>query len=370
MPNTEFAIIGGGLAGAATAYHLTRLGARDVVILEQEEVPGLHSSGRNAAILRVVVAGRAIAALAREGGEFIRRTPPDWDEPVELHACGSLLTGARASLERVAADTPPEELEHLQVAWWSPEACVRRVPLLEGAAFETGLWCPLDGVMDVAGLLQGYLRESRKLGARLVTRCEVRAVETRNGRVTGVDTSEGLFETANVVNAAGAWAREIGRMAGAVDAPIVPHRRHLFSTGPMPEVDRDWPLVWDPSREVYFRPESGGLLLSPCDEAPAPPGIPAADPAVLEDLGRKLTSFFPRLSDLSIQHAWAGLRSFTPDHLFVIGWDPLVRGFFWVAGLGGHGVTTSPAYGRLAAQLLSGRDAPDAAPFSPRRFLP
>ncbi len=370
MPRPEFVIIGGGLAGAATAYHLARLGARDILLLEQEDTAGLHSSGRNAAILRVVVAGREVAALAREGGTFIRHTPASWDEPIGFHPCGSLLTGTRAALERVAADTPPQERECLGVAWWSPEDCVARVPLLEGSRFETGLWCPLDGVIDVAGLLQGFLHEAHKLGARLVTRCAVRGIAVRDGRVEGVETSEGFFATGVLVNAAGAWARAIATMAGAVDAPIVPYRRHLFSTGPLPGVDPGWPVVWDPTREVYFRPESGGLLLSPCDETPAPAGIPPVDPAALEDLGGKLTAHFPRLADVPIRHSWAGLRSFTPDHRFVIGPDPLVKGFFWVAGLGGHGVTTSPAFGRIAAELLTGRDVPEASPFFPERFLP
>ncbi len=368
MDTYDVIVIGGGLAGAATAYQLTRRAPRRVAILEQEQMPGMHSSGRNAAILRVVVAGAEVAALAREGGAFIRRTPEDWDEPVGFHPCGSLLTGKRATLERVAADTPPAELDALEVAWWTPEAARRKVTLLDGSVFEAALWCPRDGVIDVAGLLAGYLREGKKHGVRLLTGHRVREFTLDGGSVTGVETDGGTLKAPWVVNAAGSWAREVGRRAGGVDAPMVPHRRHLFDTGPLPQSDPSLPVVWDPSFQVYFRPESGGFLLSPCDEAPAEPGIPPTDPSVLDDLAAKLTRHFPALADVPIRHGWAGLRTFTPDHRFVIGPDPRRRGLFWVAGLGGHGVTTSAAVGRLAAQLLDGVDAPEGAAFSPARF--
>ncbi len=312
MESAEFVIIGGGLAGAAAAYHLAREGATGVVVLEKESVPGVHSSGRNAAILRVVVAGREVAALARDGGAFIRDTPSDWQEPIGFIPSGSLLTGGREALEAMVADTPGDALAELEVEWWSPERARARVDLLRGAEFEAALWCPRDGVIEVAGLLAGYLREGRRRGVRILTGTEVRSIRVRDGAVEGVETNHGFIRTPAVVNAAGPWGREVARMAGAVDAPITPFRRHLYDSGPLAWVDRNLPVVWNPTSGVYFRPESGGLLLSPCDETSAEPGVPAVDPAVLEQLAEKLSRHFPALADVPVRRGWAGLRTFPP----------------------------------------------------------
>jgi D-arginine dehydrogenase len=126
--------------------------------------------------------------------------------------------------------------------------------------------------------------------------------------------------------------------------------------------------VWHLDEGVYFRPESGGLLLSPCDETPSQPGVPAVDPLAAESLAVKLPRAFPRLAAVTVALAWAGLRTFAADRLPVIGPDPRVEGFFWIAGLGGHGVTTSLSAGELAAKLLLEPRRDAGNPFSPARF--
>ena len=138
--------------------------------------------------------------------------------------------------------------------------------------------------------------------------------------------------------------------------------------GPLPRARADWPFVWDVAHDVYFRPESGGLLLSPCDESELPPGIPDVDPAAIDLLHRKLSHHLPALADVPLARTWAGLRTFAPDKRFVIGPDPLLPGFFWAAGLGGHGVTTSHAAGALAAELVERPESDAGNPFSPARF--
>ena len=139
-------------------------------------------------------------------------------------------------------------------------------------------------------------------------------------------------------------------------------------TGPLRDVSREWPFVWDVSREVYFRPESDGLLLSPCDASEAPPGVPETDPAAADLLHEKLSLAFPSLSDVPLARTWAGLRIFSPDGRFMIGPDPALQGFFWAAALGGHGVTTSSAVGALAADLVQHPERDASNPFSPGRF--
>ena len=367
MESAEYVIIGAGLAGAATAYQLTQAGADGVLIVEQEDAPGIHSSGRNAAMIRQLTPDAQIAVLAREGADFVRRLPSHWDEPVQFDANGSLLLGLGPAARSLTRDLTEALRAGLQAEWRTADQCLAQVPVLEGAEFEGGVWCPTDGVVDAAGLLQGYLREARKRGARLSLRCAVEGFDIRNGRVEEVRSSEGLIRCKTVINAAGAWAGEIARRAGASDLPLAPYRRHLFVSGPLDWVKRDWPFVWDVAHEVYFRPEPPGLLLSPCDEAVVPPGMPAEDSAAVELLGQKLERHLPRLANITISRSWAGLRTQASDHKFVIGWDRAVEGFFWVAALGGHGVTASASVGSLAARLLLGRPV-EKNPFDPARF--
>ncbi|MFQ5896464.1 MAG: NAD(P)/FAD-dependent oxidoreductase, partial [Nitrospinota bacterium] len=250
---------------------------------------------------------------------------------------------------------------------WAAE----RVPVLEGAEFEGALWCPSDGVVDIQGLLRGFLEGARAGGAEVWLGCELKAVEVRNGRAAAAETGAGRVETGCLINAAGAWAGPVGEMAGAARLPLRPCRRHLFRTGSLSWAAPDWPLVWDVDDSHYFRPEAGGLLLSACDEEEHPPSLPDVEAAMAEVLREKLRRKVPRLQWLRFEASWACLRTLTPDDRFVVGWDPEVQGFFWAAGLGGHGATCSGALGEMAASLILGRKDPFGLgpSFDPARFL-
>ena len=368
IADARIVVIGGGIAGATTAYHLAQHGATHISILERERTCGYHASGRNAAMIRQVTSSLPVTAMAREGALFFVNPPADWEVPLSFRQTGSLLLasgGAMAELERFVAVAGTFGIP---VEFWSRERAIDRVPILEDAVLDGALWSPTDGVIDVHALLEGYLHGMRSAGGQVRTDVRATGFQFRGGRISAVETGDSAIAADIVINAAGAWASEIGRMAGATSLPLRPCRRHLLSTGPAEGVDPEWPFVWDVAHEFYFRPESGGLLLSPCDEEEFTPSDAPADPAFQVALAEKLHQFAPRLLEFRIQTAWAGLRTLTPDGRFVIGWDPLIENFFWVAGLGGHGVTTSPAYGKLAAQIIAG-DRPDGADgLAPGRF--
>ena len=363
-------VVGAGFAGAATAFHLTRMGMERVTILEQEDVAGMHASGRNAAMVRQVVPHEPVAALARGGAAFLRHLPPDWPLETRFEQNGSFLLASAGDSERVKRDGARSSERGAPAEWWPIERIVEAVPILEGSPAAGGLWCPTDGVVDIHSLLHGYLKAAASAGARLRTSSALRRVVVRQGRVCAVQTGSEEIAADVVVNAAGAWARQIGQLAGASPIPLVPYRRHLFVTEPLDWVEPGWPIVWDLSQNLYFRPESGGLLLCPCDEAAQEPGPAADDPAALQMLADKVTRCYPRLSDLPIRRSWAGLRTLAPDGRLVVGWDASVEGFFWLAGLAGHGVAASYSVGLLAASLVV-QESPGAAPaaFSPGRFL-
>lgn len=364
----DYVIIGAGLAGMSTAWGLGLLGEHDVVILEKEDFPGMHSSGRNAAMIRQITGGGDVQLMARLGARFFAGHAPGWDEKPPFRRSGSILTAGTAGWPKLQKQAAASRDTGVKLELWEPERIRETVPCTADGDLAGGVFCPGDGVTDTDALLQGFWNAARRGGARLVTSCEVRNIGLRNGRIDGVETSRGFIETRKVVNAAGPWAGMVGRMAGAVDIEFTPLRRHLYFTGELDWADRDWPFVWDLERELYFRPESGGLLLSPCDESPAEPALPLVDDSVQDVLAEKLSAAFPRLLDAPIARGWAGLRTFAPDRAFVLGHDHLADGFYWVAALGGHGVTTSPSVGRMAAEDISGKGGTAPSAFSPARF--
>jgi glycine/D-amino acid oxidase-like deaminating enzyme len=367
--SAQIAIIGAGLAGAATAFWLTQRGVRDVLLLEQEAAPGVHASGRNAAMVRQVVPDPEVASMARQGAAFIRQVAEAQPRRTLFSQTGSLLLGCGPEWASLRHDAEVAQQAGLAVECLGVSAVIRRVPVLTDAEFEGALWCPSDGVVEVAWLLDWFLEEAQRQGARLKTECPVTGLEIQSERIVGVRTAEGAIGCSLVVNATGAWAGEVGRLAGAAPITLTPYRRHLYVTEPLAWVDRSWPFVWDLTHDLYFRPESGGLLLCPCDEVPWPPGIPPVDPTVTDHVAERLPRYFPALKEVSIRQSWAGLPTFASDRRSVIGWDPLRDGFFWVAGLGGHGVTVSGAVGALAADLIVTGCKMSGGPFDPARFV-
>ena len=363
-------VVGAGFAGAAVAFHLTRLGMERVTILEQEEVPGMHASGRNAAMVRQVVPRESIGALARGGAAFLRQLPSDWPLETRFEQNGSFLLASARDSAKLKQDGARTREFGVPTEWWPMERILEAVPILAGSPAEGGVWCPSDGVVDIHSLLHGYLKAASAAGAQLRTSSPLRQIVVRQGKIRAVQTESEELKAEVVINAAGAWAQQIGHLAGASPVPLVPYRRHLFVTKPLGWIKPQWPIVWDLSQDLYFRPESGGLLLCPCDEEAQRPGTAADDPAALQMLADKVTRNYPKLSDLPIRRSWAGLRTLTPDGEFTVGWDSSLEGFFWLAGLGGHGVTVSYSVGLLAASLVVQKTPnPAAAPFWPGRFL-
>lgn len=321
--DADIVIVGAGLAGAATAYHLARRSDDRILILEKEDVAGAHSSGRSAAIVRVGAVEPGVRGLIEEGGRAIRE-----GTLAEFDRHGIVLLG----------------LGDDDVRPMFPRARGR------------GLWFPDDGIVDVAALLHSYLA-----GLDISFNTSVESWRRAADRIL-LRTSRGEISCRILVNAAGPWAGVFGGL------PITPLNRHLFATPPLDWVDPRWPTVWDGNAGLYFRPESGGLLLSACDEKPAAPGDYQEDPTVVEQLAEKLERLQPDLGELAIQSSWVGQRTFAPDRNFVIGFDPRDDGLFHVAGLGGHGVTASPAVGALAASLILGDRVGGANAFSPSRL--
>ena len=370
MKRVRFLVVGGGFAGASAAFHLARMGAKGVLVIEREEAAGRNSSGLNAAMVTQTGGAPPVEEMARRGAAFIRQPPPGWIAPVGFAPTGSLFLASGERLKDREAAAERARAAGLEAEVRGGGWARQRHALLEGNPAEGALWCPSDGVVDIQGLLQGFLGGAQALGAEFWLGCELRSIGAGGGEEFTAETSRGAVRAGCIVNAAGAWSGAVAGMAGAAQPPLRPCRRHLFRTDAVSWVRGDWPIAWDLDEGCYFRPEAGGLLLSPCDEDEHPPALPEVDAAARELLREKLGRRFPRLQWLRYAAGWACLRTFAPDGRFAIGWDPGVPGFFWVGGLGGHGATCSGAVGELAARLLLGREDPwgVAADFSPARF--
>ena len=348
----DIVVVGEGIVGAAVAHHLTRLGATDVILVEAEPLPGAGSSGSSAGGLRQQFAEECEIAYATEGVRQIRHLEAATGRDADVRDTGYLLL---ASTEPTAARLRSEaELQSrcgLHVDVLSPEELAARFPLLRTEDLILGNFCPTDGQCDPAAILQGFLAAARERGARTRERVEAREILVTDGRVTALRTSAGTIETDCVVVAAGARAKELAATAG-VDLPLRACRRQIFQTAPLPGLDPDVPLTIDHDADFYFRPESGGAILSAMEVEETTTLDTSLDRAILPALAERAAHRVPMLADAGIQSGWCGLRTLTPDDRAILGPVRGVAGLMLACGLGGHGITQGPAAGLTVAEWI------------------
>jgi D-arginine dehydrogenase len=372
MKEREVVIVGAGVAGASLAYFLTRAGVRDVVLVERESAPARHASGRSAEALVEIEFDPLWQPLVAEGARFLRE-PPDGFAPAQLvRASGEVNLLDDSERDRLAAALPELARQGIEVEILEPSEVKRRHPFISETDFAGASWLPHSGRIAVAALIEGYLTGARAAGAELWLDAGVTDVEREAGRVTGVVTGRGSLRCRTLVCAAGAWAGELAAKAGALPIHLQPLRRTVISfDAPAGSAVHGWPLIAYESRGIYLAPEKKGLLASPMDEDPTEPCDAKAEPALVELALQRLGRLAAPLRPESIRSARAGLRTFAPDRRLVVGRDPVRPGFFWLAGQGGSGIETSPAVGRMAAELIARgatREPELAAALSPARF--
>lgn len=344
----DFAIIGAGMAGASLAAEIA--GAGSVLLLEAEEHPGYHATGRSAAFWSESYGGPLIQPLTTASGPFLAGRflkPRGAVYIAEAEGKGAL---DRLESQFAAAPTPLVPIDAALLH--------EMVPGLK-PSWESALLERRCSDIDVAALHAVYLKEARSKGASLVCSARLAAAE-KGPEGWRLGTGNGSFEAAVLIDAAGAWADEVAVLAGVAAVGIQPYRRTIVQLRVDPLAPPDLPLVIDALGGFYFKPEAGGRLwLSPHDETPCDPCDTSAedyDVALAIDRLQRVVDW--RVE--RVEHQWAGLRSFAPDRLPVYGFAPGRRDFFWYAGQGGFGIQTAPAAAKLAAALLLGH-APDPA---------
>ena len=348
----DFIVIGGGMAGASAAAHLSKRGL--VALLERESQVGYHSTGRSAALFSTIYGNAAVRALTRASQAFLFESPA-WFTPTPLVSPRpTLFFATQAQTEALTAFRNDADIAantlRLDVAQASELVPAFRPDYLGGAVLEPG-----SADIDVAALHQGYVRHAKRAGATIVLDAEATSIE-RIGERWVVQTRHGRFAAPVIVNAAGAWGDEVARMAGARPVGLRPLRRTaMLIDAPRGLASAGWPAAIALDESFYFKPDGGRLLLSPADEEPSAPCD--AQP---EDLEVAIAvDRFEQASGARIEkvwHRWAGLRVFSADRTPVVGFDPAAEGFFWLVGQGGYGIQSAEALGRLTAALAC-RDA-------------
>lgn len=344
VPEFDVIVIGGGIAGVSAGASLAA--AQKVLVIEAESQPGYHASGRSAAYFAPAYGNASVRLMTVDSQGFYKAPPAEF-APEVLKPRGALFLARQNELdllEAMAADQPGLE-------WMSAEALRAQVPIIHSDVVG-GLLDPIGGDLDVHAILQGYLMQLRVRGGLLQTHSRVLGLD-RVGEHWQVRCREGLVASARIiVNAAGAWADEVGLLAGLAPLGLQPKRR----TACLIEVPQglnhaQWPMCVGIQEDFYFKAEGAHLLVSPADET-----LSAPCDAQPEELDIALAiDRFQSVCDLSvdrIQSRWAGLRTFAPDGNFVVGADPRVADYFWFAGQGGYGFQSAPAMADLICRLV------------------
>jgi D-arginine dehydrogenase len=350
----DFIVAGAGIAGVSIAAHLAPR-AR-VAILEREEHPGYHTTGRSAALFSAIYGNAVVRALTRASRAFLF-DPPAGFAPTPLVRPRMTMYFARPDqLDALARFRADADIRAATQALSAAEAHARvpafRAGYLGGAALEED-----SADIDVHALHQGFLRQARAHGAQLRCAAPVDIPRRADGRWR-IEAAGGAILAPVLVDAAGAWGDELARRAGAPPLGLQPLRRTALTIPAPPGLAcASWPAAIDIDEQFYFKPDAGALLLSPADETPSLPcdaQPEELDVAVAVDRFEQATG----LQVQRVAHRWAGLRTFAPDRTPVVGFDRSVDGFFWLVGQGGYGIQTAAALGRLAAALALGDAVP------------
>ena len=351
-------IVGAGIAGASVAHALAP--HAKVLLLEREAQPGMHSTGRSAAMFMESYGPAQVRALTRASRAWYQRPPAGFADADILAPRGALYAawqGQEAALDELHASL---SATGSVVSRIDADECLRRVPVLRAEGLLGGLF-EVDAMdIDVHALHQGFLRGAKRTGAALWTDAELARADNAGGTWQLVLADGRRSSARTLINAAGAWADEVARRCGVAPLGIQPKRRSAFTFAAPAGLDiRPWPTVCNVQESWYIKPDAGQLLGSPANADP----VPAHD-VVPEELdiatGIAAIEADTTLTIRRPARTWAGLRSFAPDGELVIGWDAQRPAFFWLAGQGGYGIQSAAGASQLAAALWLGAPLPEA----------
>ncbi len=366
--NTEVAIIGGGIMGASTAYHLAKRGCSDVVILERDLL-AQASTGLSAGGIRQQFSHPANIRLSQESVQVFERFEDEFGVDIEFRQVGYLFLAQSDEVWQEYLANVRVQLEcGVPVEALSPTEIEHRWPYLFVDDLRGGTFGPRDGYADPYTAAMGFANAARRLGVRVEEQSRVTGIQVRGGQVEGVDTTRGPVAAPVVVNVAGAWGGEVARMAGFA-LPVKPYRRQVFVTQAFEPIPKPVPMILDIEPAFYFRGEGPGVLMGMSDPSEPSSFNTHVDYAFMERVIEAAIHRAPILEEAEILRGWGGLYAITPDDNPIITALPGVEGLFCAIGFSGHGFQQAPAVGRILSELiLDGHTDFDLSPFAHDRF--
>ncbi|MGZ8799021.1 MAG: NAD(P)/FAD-dependent oxidoreductase [Aeromicrobium sp.] len=367
-PSASVVIIGGGAMGVSIAYQLGRAGVTDVVLLEKDAL-GEGSTCKAAGGVRAQFSDRLNIELGRRSLEVFENFGKIFDQEIDLHQVGYLfLLDTPESVESFESSVALENSLGVTSRMVSVDEARRLSPYIDPQGLLAAAFSPRDGHCSPESVVLGYATAARKRGATLITGCEVTGIKTVDGAIVAVDTEGGQIETDTVICVAGAWSQQIGDLVG-VALPVVPVRRQVLVTAPVPDLRPATPFTIDFSTSYYFHNEGKGLLLGMSDPDETPGFKLSRHDSWLPRLGDSVARRTPGFTDIGIAGGWAGLYEMTPDHNALIGEAPDVSRFLYATGFSGHGFLMAPAVGEIVRDLyLDERPSLDVSGLDARRF--
>lgn len=350
----DVVIVGGGVIGLSTAYHLARAGVDRVVLLERDSF-GSGSTCKAAGGVRANFSDEVNVALGLRSLETFERFSVEFDQEIDLHQTGYLfLIDNEDDLQVFRANADLHRSMGIESHLIDPDEAKQLSPLISSDDLIGALYTARDGHCTPESVVLGYTRAARRAGATLVSGCEVTDITTAGDRILGVRTPAGFIATEHVICAAGAWSRGLGTMVG-VDLPVTPLRRQIVCTEPIADLPVDLPFTIDFASSMYFHREGRGLLLGMPERTDSSSFDLTRTTEWLGDLAEAIAHRMPCLDDVGLAQGWAGLYEMTPDHNALIGRSRQIPGFWYATGFSGHGFLMGPAVGEVLRDLYLGQ---------------
>jgi sarcosine oxidase subunit beta len=376
VPRTaDVVIIGGGVMGASTAYHLALRGQKNILLLEKDEFFGQEATGRCAGGVRYQFSTEVNIRLSLQSLPMLDCFKGEIGQEINFRKCGYLFILTRSEDVKTFRHSLELQLNlGVHTEWLTPDEIHHRLPLMRFEDALAGSFNPQDGLVDPNSVVMGYMGAAQRLGVHCLNNVEVIGIKVEAGKIVAVETSQGTISTQVIVNAAGPWAGLIGQMAG-VAIPIEPYRRQIMTTTPLPEVPQEFPFVLDFAQSLYFHREGDGILTGMSNRNEKIGFDQTVDKEFEMTNLEAAIARMPCLEKAGLLSHWAGLYEVTPDAHPIYGETP-VDGFYIVGGFSGHGFMHGPISGKLMAEnILDGKfktvdvSMLDLARFEERRLI-
>jgi sarcosine oxidase subunit beta len=352
LPKTaSIIIIGGGVMGASTAYHLAAKGIKDILLLEKEDFFGTGATGRCAGGVRYQFSTEVNIKLSQASLPMLERFEEEIGQPVDYHKWGYLfLLTKEEEIETFKRNVKLQHSLGIQTEWLDGAEIRRRLPMMNLDDIIAGTNNPEDGVVDPNGVVMGYINAAHRLGVTVHTGVAVDGFGVESGKITGVSTPHGSVAAPVVVNAAGPWAGAVSDLAG-ISIPLTPLRRQWLTTTSLPDLPPDFPFVIDFTQSLYFHREGEGVLTGMSN----PKETPGFDQSIDADWelahAEAAIERLPMLEQAGLGARQAGLYENTPDAHPIYGATP-IEGLYLVTGFSGHGFMHGPVSGLLMSEII------------------